>query len=562
MSISGLKLLPREQCMNDLPTGWSEVAFEDIVDVNPRKFVDLGPNDCVTFVPMAAVSEISGTIVGSMIRPLKEVSKGFTQFVNNDILFAKITPSMENGKSAVAVGLENGIGIGSTEFHVLRSRGAVLPEYLWRFIRQESFRAEAQKVMSGAVGQQRVPADYLKAQRLPLAPIAEQKRIVERIDRLTTRTSLARAELDHIPELVKKYKAQLLIKAFKGELTRDWRATKKQEKSIFGRERTEIRKQFVAGVERDFIPPYSIPSSWRWLALPEIGDIDRGRSRHRPRNDPRLFGGFFPFVQTGDVRAADRFLTNYNETYSEFGLAQSRLWPTGTVCITIAANIAETAILCMEACFPDSIVGFLADEHRVSPGYVEFFIRTMRDELDAFAPATAQKNINLNVLSSVRVPVPPIEEQTEIVHRIENAFSWIDRVFVEHELANKLLPKLDAAIYSKAYRGELVSQNATDEPACTLLARVLAEYNAAPKPKARRQKKNEQMTKTPKELLLADSAHWPDKGIPFEEVAKRNPISYEDLRDAIFALLAEEKPRLRQVFDKDDGCILLQAVKS
>ncbi|HCE21058.1 MAG TPA: type I restriction endonuclease subunit S, partial [Hyphomonas sp.] len=135
--------------MSKLPKGWLQVAFEDVAEINPRKSVDLERDESVTFVPMAAVNEVSGTIVEGVSRPLHEVNQGYTQFANGDVIFAKITPSMENGKSAVAIGLENGIGFGSTEFHVLRSRGAVLPEYLWRFVRQKAFREDAQKVMSG-----------------------------------------------------------------------------------------------------------------------------------------------------------------------------------------------------------------------------------------------------------------------------------------------------------------------------------------------------------------------------------------------------------------------------
>ncbi|MFC3324425.1 restriction endonuclease subunit S [Mesorhizobium cantuariense] len=118
--------------MNELPKGWAQVTFEDVVEINPRKSVDLEPDDNVTFVPMAAVNEISGTIVNGVSRPLREVNKGFTQFAEDDVIFAKITPSMENGKSAVATDLENGIGFGSTEFHVFRSYGAVLPKCLTR----------------------------------------------------------------------------------------------------------------------------------------------------------------------------------------------------------------------------------------------------------------------------------------------------------------------------------------------------------------------------------------------------------------------------------------------
>lgn len=98
---------------------------------------------------------------------------------------------------------------------------------------------------------------------------------------------------------------------------------------------------------------------WEYLTLDKLGSISRGKSKHRPRNDKILFGGKYPFIQTADVKAANLYLTEYKNTYNEKGLEQSKLWKAGTLCITIAANIAETAILGIDACFPDSIMGFV-----------------------------------------------------------------------------------------------------------------------------------------------------------------------------------------------------------
>jgi type I restriction enzyme S subunit len=488
--------------MSELPGTWIKVPISQVAEVNPRKSVDLSGDDPVSFVPMAAVDEVSGTIASPIDRPYNEVSKGFTHFRDEDVIFAKITPSMENGKSAVARDLTNGTGMGSTEFHVFRSYGAIEPEYLWRHVRQQSFRDEAQSVMSGAVGQQRVPADWLKEHVIPLAPMAEQRRIVEKVDSLTASTARARKELDRIPSLIARYKQRLLALAFRGEMTSGWRSINEDAQPVIGRGATEIRSKFSSKEKDEFVPPYPIPPTWRWLRLPEIGELDRGKSRHRPRNDPRLFGGPYPFVQTGDVRAADKLLTEFDTTYSEFGLQQSRLWPVGTVCITIAANIAETAILGIEACFPDSVVGFLPDLDRLSGDYVEFFIRTMRSELEAFAPATAQKNINLSVLSSVRVPVPPAEEQIEIVRRIESAFGWLDRLGHEHASASRLLPKLEGAILAKAFRGELVPQNPNDEPAGALLERIAEARATSKRVSTRSPRKKTTQPRTPRKAKV------------------------------------------------------------
>jgi type I restriction enzyme S subunit len=140
--------------------------------------------------------------------------------------------------------------------------------------------------------------------------------------------------------------------------------------------------------------------------------MNRGKSKHRPRNAPHLYGGKYPFVQTGDISQSNGRITKHTQTYSEAGLAQRKLWPQGTICITIAANIASSAVLTYPACFPDpdSVVGILSDVF--PPEYIEFFIRTARSELEQFAPATAQKNINIGILNKVVIPLAPIKDRT------------------------------------------------------------------------------------------------------------------------------------------------------
>lgn len=143
-----------------------------------------------------------------------------------------------------------------------------------------------------------------------------------------------------------------------------------------------------------------------------LGTLDRGRSKHRPRNAPHLYGGPYPFIQTGDVAQSEGYIRSHTQTYSEEGLKQSKLWPSGTLCITIAANIAETAILTYPACFPDSIVGFTpGSEVRVE--FVRFWLVFLQQILEKTAPEAAQKNINLEILRALRCPVPPFSLQEQ-----------------------------------------------------------------------------------------------------------------------------------------------------
>ncbi|MFO0871681.1 MAG: restriction endonuclease subunit S [Pirellulales bacterium] len=156
------------------------------------------------------------------------------------------------------------------------------------------------------------------------------------------------------------------------------------------------------------------PSGWRMTCLPELGELNRGRSRHRPRYAEHLYGGPYPFIQTGDIKASNGRITSYTQTYSELGLAQSRLWPAGTMCITIAANIAETAILTFPACFPDSVVGFIPTPGQADVRFIEYTFRYLRQQIQHEATGSVQDNINLETLQRLRFPVPPLSTQRAI----------------------------------------------------------------------------------------------------------------------------------------------------
>jgi type I restriction enzyme, S subunit len=147
----------------ELPEGWASATLPEVFRLNPPKpkSDDYDDDTPVSFVPMPAVDAVSGTIQTPSVRPFAEVRKGFTAFRNGDIILAKITPCMENGKAAIVRDMVNGLGFGSTEFHVFRATGAVLPEYLFQFVRQDSFRRDAAAEMTGSVGQKRVPVEYI-----------------------------------------------------------------------------------------------------------------------------------------------------------------------------------------------------------------------------------------------------------------------------------------------------------------------------------------------------------------------------------------------------------------
>jgi type I restriction enzyme S subunit len=179
------------------------------------------------------------------------------------------------------------------------------------------------------------------------------------------------------------------------------------------------------------------------MQLDDLGYVGRGKSKHRPRNDPTLYGGAYPFVQTGDVKEADLWLTHHTQTYNETGLAQSKLWPVGTLCITIAANIAETAILNFPACFPDSIVGFVPYPGKADARFVKYYIDTIKLRIQNASKGTTQDNLSVDKLLSFDFQVPNYRTQ----ERIASVLSAYDSLIENDTRRIKILEEMAQILY-------------------------------------------------------------------------------------------------------------------
>lgn len=280
---------------------------------------------------------------------------------------------------------------------------------------------------------------------LPLPPLSEQQRIVERIEELFAKLDEAKERLQEAADSFAVRKAAILHKAFTGELTKQWR-----------------RENGVSD------------ESWEEKKLGEVGVLERGRSKHRPRNDERLFGGIYPFIQTGDVANADMFIEKHSQTLSDFGMQQSKLFAKNTICITIAANIGKVAILSYDSCFPDSVVGLITDGKN-NYKYVYYYLSTQQKELESKAPATAQKNINLKVLNDLDIPLPTFPEQHEIVRLIDDLLARERSAQQATEQALASIELMKKSILARAFRGELGTNKASEASALELLRQVLAE---------------------------------------------------------------------------------------
>ena len=359
----------------------------------------------------------------------------------------------------------------------------------------------------GGAGLAHITKGIFEESEILIPPLHEQRRIVAKIEELLSDLDAGVVTVERVRANLKRYRAAVLKAAVEGKLTEDWRAQHPDTEPasvLLERILTERRRQweqaqlakfsnegkqplkgwrekYPALVEPEANFTYHLPAGWCWASLSQLGELDRGRSRHRPRNAPHLYGGSYPFVQTGDIRHARTFVREYSQTYSEAGLEQSRLWQAGTLCITIAANIAETAILGFDACFPDSVVGFLADHSHVSVRYTELYLRTVQSRLESIAPATAQKNINIEVLTSLPVILPPRAEQEAIVAEVDRRLSIVDEIEGQVDANLKRAARLRQGILKRAFEGRLVPQDPNDEPAEKLLKRIRQQRQPATK---------------------------------------------------------------------------------
>ena len=353
-----------------------------------------------------------------------------------DLLVNRVNSRELVGKTAlVTTGIERSV-FESKNIRVRLDHRLVEPAYVnyaLLALGRAHFNQNAQQV----VGMASVSQPQVAAFQFLLRPVAQQREVVAYLDEQLSRLDASVAALHGVQANLKRYRASVLKSACEGRLVPTEAELARREGRSFETgaqllQRILIEQRARCG-QRKYKESTSpaladlpeLPAGWHWGTMPQLGELNRGKSKHRPRDDEKLYGGPHPFIQTGDVRHADGVLSRHTQTYSDLGLAQSRLWPAGTLCITIAANIAETARLSYPACFPDSIVGFVCDSGEAMTKWVQIFLATAKENLETFAPGTAQKNINLEVLQNVAIPLPPLAEQHRIVAEADRRLSLI-----------------------------------------------------------------------------------------------------------------------------------------
>lgn len=465
------------QQKSELPEGWELVSFGDILEINPSKPPKdiVSPDTPVTFVPMPAVDAVSGEITDPEVRPFSEVRKGYTAFQNDDVILAKITPCMENGKAAVVRNLLNNLGFGSTEFIVFRSKGTILPEYFHHYIRQESYRKLAESNMTGSVGQKRVPKDFVQNSIIPLPPLPEQHRIVSAIESLFARMDATTEKLDRVPGILKKFRESVLAAACEGRLTEDWREENPdiENSSLLLKKIKSFRKHVLNSkkqVEEEYDDNQNnvtngryanIPDTWSICQIKDISIVNLGGTPSRKIKS--YWNGNINWLSSGEI--ANCRIISTKEKITEEGLRDSnaKLYPPKTVLIAMIGEgktRGQSAILEIYSCTNQNVAALLFDTDHVSPEYVFRWALGEYERNRSVGRGGSQPALNGQKVRELIIPLPPLSEQQEIVRRVDALFAFADSIEAKVAAARDNTEKLRQSILAKAFSGELVETEA------------------------------------------------------------------------------------------------------
>ena len=400
---------------------WRIASIREVAEVNPGRNSGLrGLDDSteVTFVPMAAVDDVSGTIARPETRTYGEVRKGFTPFEDNDVIFAKITPCMQNGKAAVARGLSSGLGFGSTEFHVLRASADLLPEWLWLFLRQPAFLEEAQRHFRGTAGQQRVPTEFLETARIPVPPLDEQRRVIQRVHECLARVDEVRSLRNESNSL-----ARALIRARMNELA--------------GAGRWPLHR--LAEV---------IVASQNGRSLRSNGDVGNGAVLTLSAvREPEL-----DLSAVKAVRFDDELFEKYRVQRDDVFISRSNTRELVGLSTHVGSAPTERLI------FPDLLIRLVPDLTKVRPRYLAYVLRfpSVRLQIQERATGSSQTMVKISGerLREVTIPVPDLPSQDAMVNELDEAFAACARLADDIHASD--VRQLRAAVLHSAFGGALL----------------------------------------------------------------------------------------------------------
>lgn len=445
----------------ELPVGWSWARLEDVALINPKGMGEkIQDNLTVSFVPMKDVEELKGVIHLSNVKKYKEVKKGYTPFVNGDIIFAKITPCMENGKIAIANDLENGIGFGSTEFHVIRLIDRNFSQkFLLYYLLQKKFRIEAHRNMTGSAGQLRVPVDFMKRVLVPIPPLAEQKRIATKIEKLFTALDSYVESLMKTQMLLKLYRTSVLQYAVEGKLTQEWRRTHKVEpvhvliEQILKKRNMNMEKCYES-LSDVGLP--ELPTGWLWTRIGCIYEVIMGQS-----------------PSGGSYNTEGKGIPLLNGP-TEFGLNN----PSPIQWTTSPTKICEKddLLICVRGsttgkinwsdqryCIGRGLAAIRPYSLELNLEFLYYFLKIKTYELMKYTTGSTFPNLKSNELREFIFPLAPAAEQNVIAEEIKHRLSVMDNIENGINYGLEESDILRQSILNQAFDGKLVQPDPTDE---------------------------------------------------------------------------------------------------
>jgi type I restriction enzyme S subunit len=459
---------------------WPVMTIEEIADVNPRVDKAAIPDDLpVSFVPMPAVGAADGSIRVGETRPAGEVKKGFTAFLEGDVLFAKITPCMENGKMAIVPKLVNGYGFGSTEFHVLRPKSGMDAKYIYYYVSSQAFRGEAERYMTGAVGQKRVSTTYLKQSTIPVAPLDQQKRIVAEIEKQFSRLDEAVANLKRVKANLKRYKAAVLKAAVEGRLveTEAERARREGRNYETGAQLLqrilETRRSQWQGKGKYKEPAApdpsglpELPEGWVWSSLGQCFHIGVGATPSR--KEPHFWGGSIPWVSSGEVQFGRIGKTVEHITEQGLSNSSTKLNPVGSVLLGMIGQgrtRGQSAILDIKAANNQNCAAIWVPETPIPPYFVFYWLMSRYEETRREGSGNNQQALNKSLVETIPIPLPPLAEQYRVVAEVDCRISILTETMAQVDLNFKRAERLRQSILSRAFSGGLLYPGTRSEAA-------------------------------------------------------------------------------------------------
>jgi type I restriction enzyme, S subunit len=459
---------------------WTSTPLGAACEINPRpKVTGFSDDASVLFVPMAAVDDLTGEITKPEHRTLGEVRrKSYRTFMSGDVIFAKITPCMENGKAAVVPDIDNGLGFGSTEFHVLRPNSGVNPRFIWHLVRQESFRRFAEKHMTGSVGQARVPADFLRNLPIKLPPKDFQDRIVVALDTATSSGHIASGHVRVAQRAIKRFRQAVLAAACSGRLTTDWREASDRSQGsasrlarhhadnpdlAVNRRRTKPALGLAIPDQSDQFPPeWAYKHVRELVSLGAIIDIQDGNHGELyPRKDDFVTSGGVPYISAESVDQEVRIdraprLKSSVAARLRIGFARP-----GDVILTHNATVGRVAVLpqdSQDVVLSTSTTYYRTDRRVLLPEYLALFMRSpfFQRQLFAVMEQTTRNQVPVTKQVELFLAVPTIEEQRIIVARATAMLGSADQQLNRLEQAAQRMERSVQSLLAKAFRGELV----------------------------------------------------------------------------------------------------------